>query len=83
MCLYVYVCLCLCVSALHHLNLNLNLCPCWWWWCRGSLEYGTPVKGQVIGGRWKPLHHMMEQSAYTDVTAACGKAAVTVSASPS
>lgn len=46
----------------------------------GSLEYGTPVKGQVIGGRWKPLHHMMEQSAYTDVTAACGKASITVTA---
>jgi beta-mannosidase len=43
----------------------------------GSIEYGTPVKGQVVGGRWKPLHHMMAQSAYTDVTAACGVAKVT------
>ena len=44
----------------------------------GSLEYGTPVSGQVVGGRWKPLHHMMEQSAYADVTAACGKSSVTM-----
>ena len=44
----------------------------------GSIEYGTPVPGQVIGGRWKPLHHMMAQSAYTDVTAACGQAGVTM-----
>ena len=44
----------------------------------GSLEYGTPVEGQVIGGRWKPLHHMMEQSAYADVTAACGAAKITM-----
>ena len=21
----------------------------------GSIEYGTPVAGQVLGGRWKPL----------------------------
>ena len=44
----------------------------------GSIEYGTPVKGQVIGGRWKPLHHMMRQSAYADVTAACGKSSTTM-----
>ena len=44
----------------------------------GSLEYGTPVDGQVIGGRWKPLHHMMEQSAYADVTASCGTEKLTM-----
>ena len=39
----------------------------------GSLEYGTPVKGQVIGGRWKILHHALEQSAFADVVGSCGK----------
>ena len=32
----------------------------------------------MIGGRWKPLHHMMQQSAYADVTASCGRASVTM-----
>ena len=54
---------------------NAEIWPTGGW---GSLEYGTPVKGQVIGGRWKPLHHMMAQSAYTDVTAACGSARITM-----
>jgi hypothetical protein len=40
----------------------------------GSLEYGTVgwLDGQVIGGRWKPLHHVMEQHLYRDVVAVCG-----------
>jgi hypothetical protein len=38
----------------------------------GSLEYGTPVKGQVIGGRWKPVHYWFKRSLYTDVTSSCG-----------
>ena len=38
----------------------------------GSIEYGTPRPGQVIGGRWKPLHHFYRQSIFTDVTVACG-----------
>ncbi|EDQ89184.1 uncharacterized protein MONBRDRAFT_8157 [Monosiga brevicollis MX1] len=38
----------------------------------GSLEYGTPVQGQVIGGRWKPLHYFMKKSVYADVMATCG-----------
>ncbi|CAE7271945.1 MANBA, partial [Symbiodinium pilosum] len=38
----------------------------------GSLEYGTPVKGQVIGGRWKPLHYLFRRSLFTDVMATCG-----------
>jgi len=44
----------------------------------GSIEYGTPVAGQVIGGRWKPLHHFMAEAAYTDVTASCGVEKVTM-----
>jgi len=40
----------------------------------GSVEYGTPVKGQVIGGRWKPLHYLYARSLFTDVTATCGAA---------
>jgi beta-mannosidase len=40
----------------------------------GSLEYGTVgwLDGQVLGGRWKPLHHMLEQHLYRDVVAVCG-----------
>jgi len=38
----------------------------------GSIEYGTPLKGQVLGGRWKPLHYWLKKSIYTDVTASCG-----------
>jgi len=38
----------------------------------GSIEYGTPsVEGQVIGGRWKPLMHMFQNSLLRDVFAAC------------
>jgi beta-galactosidase/beta-glucuronidase len=37
----------------------------------GSLEYGTPVKGQVIGGRWKPVHYLYARSLFTDVTSTC------------
>jgi hypothetical protein len=40
----------------------------------GSIEYGTPVKGQVIGGRWKPLHYLLKRSLYTDVTSTCDSA---------
>jgi len=40
----------------------------------GSIEYGTPVKGQVIGGRWKPLHYLFARSVFTDVTSTCGQA---------
>eukprot|EP01051_Picozoa_sp_SAG22_P011376 SAG22_NODE_1086_length_5629_cov_2.137251_4_plen_540_part_00 len=38
----------------------------------GSVEYGTPVEGQVSGGRWKPLQHFLAASSFTDVTASCG-----------
>ena len=42
----------------------------------GSIEYGTPVKGQVSGGRWKPLQHFLQASSFADVTATCGQGAV-------
>ena len=39
----------------------------------GSLEYGTAgVAGQVVGGRWKPLHYLYRRSLYADVIASCG-----------
>lgn len=40
----------------------------------GSLEYGTVgfTSGQVIGGRWKPLHHIMADHVYRDVLLVCG-----------
>ena len=40
----------------------------------GSLEYGTVgfTQGQVLGGRWKPLHHLMEQHLYRDTISVCG-----------
>ena len=40
----------------------------------GSLEYGTTgfTKGQVLGGRWKPLHHWMAEHLFADVIATCG-----------
>eukprot|EP01050_Picozoa_sp_SAG11_P009516 SAG11_NODE_900_length_6632_cov_2.693403_4_plen_260_part_00 len=36
------------------------------------MEYGTPAKGQVIGGRWKMMHHALQQSAFADVVGSCG-----------
>ena len=40
----------------------------------GSIEYGTVgfTKGQVLGGRWKPLQHWYKKSIYQDVMATCG-----------
>ena len=52
----------------------------------GSLEYGPasqtpssaveapgfiPTRGQVAGGRWKPLHHILEATSFRDVICAC------------
>eukprot|EP00045_Choanoeca_perplexa_P019543 m.294450 g.294450 ORF g.294450 m.294450 type:complete len:501 (-) comp45076_c0_seq1:144-1646(-) len=37
----------------------------------GSLEYGTPSLGQVIGGRWKPLHYMYKRSLLQDAMSTC------------
>jgi hypothetical protein len=44
----------------------------------GSLEYGPPpghTPGQVMGGRWKPLHYFYKASLMTDVMATCGATA--------
>jgi beta-mannosidase len=40
----------------------------------GSIEYGTVgyTKGQVLGGRWKPLHHWYKKTIYADVMSTCG-----------
>eukprot|EP00403_Amphidinium_massartii_P026586 CAMPEP_0178395896 /NCGR_PEP_ID=MMETSP0689_2-20121128/13452_1 /TAXON_ID=160604 /ORGANISM="Amphidinium massartii, Strain CS-259" /LENGTH=952 /DNA_ID=CAMNT_0020016559 /DNA_START=255 /DNA_END=3113 /DNA_ORIENTATION=+ len=38
----------------------------------GSLEYGTNVPGQVLGGRWKPLHYWYKAALFADVIAVCG-----------
>ena len=40
----------------------------------GSIEYGTVThtKGQVLGGRWKPLHYWYRKTIYADVMATCG-----------
>jgi hypothetical protein len=42
----------------------------------GSLEYGVAdaalTAGQVAGGRWKPLHHLLERVLFRDVLVACG-----------
>lgn len=38
----------------------------------GSLEYATPEKGQVLGGRWKPLHYFLKGSLFQDVISTCG-----------
>jgi len=39
----------------------------------GSIEYGTVgyTKGQVLGGRWKPLQYWYRKTIYSDVMAAC------------
>ena len=38
------------------------------------MEYGTVgwTKGQVLGGRWKPLHYEMKRSLYTNQLVTCG-----------
>merc|ERR1712232_589403 len=43
----------------------------------GSIEYGTVgfTAGQVIGGRWKPLHYWYKKSIFADVMATCGRGA--------
>lgn len=40
----------------------------------GSLEYGTLnfTDGQVLGGRWRPLHHFFVHSLYRQRMATCG-----------
>ncbi len=40
----------------------------------GSIEYATAAftPGQVLGGRWKPLHYWYRRSLFTRVFATCG-----------
>jgi hypothetical protein len=40
----------------------------------GTIEYGSNMaqKGQVIGGRWKPIMHLLKQALFRDVFATCG-----------
>jgi hypothetical protein len=42
----------------------------------GSLEYSGPrgYAGQVLGGRWKPLHNLLAATLFGDVFVACGSA---------
>lgn len=43
----------------------------------GSLEYGSargPTPGQVLGGRWKPLHSWYATALFRDLIVACGAA---------
>jgi beta-mannosidase len=39
----------------------------------GSIEYGGARAGQVVGGRWKPLHYLYRRSLYADVMCTCGE----------
>eukprot|EP00980_Cylindrotheca_fusiformis_P005569 scaffold1183_cov114-Cylindrotheca_fusiformis.AAC.2 len=60
-------------NELGHLVWQLNeIWPTGGW---GSLEYGNgdgSIKGQVLGGRWKPLHYFYRQSTFADILATCG-----------
>jgi hypothetical protein len=41
----------------------------------GSLEYGPAAgftAGQVLGGRWKPAHHLLSQHSFRDTILLCG-----------
>merc|ERR1712224_48888 len=57
-------------NELGHLVWQLNeIWPTGGW---GSLEYGNQMmQGQVLGGRWKPLHYFYRQSTFSDVLATC------------
>ena len=37
----------------------------------GTLEYGTPRRGNVVGGRWKPAHYALA-TLFADAIVACG-----------
>jgi hypothetical protein len=41
----------------------------------GAVEYGPSriLRGQMVGGRWKPLMYLLRKSFFRDVFAACGK----------
>ena len=40
----------------------------------GSLEYGSTgyTHGQVLGGRWKPLHNWLQSHIFRDTIMVCG-----------
>lgn len=38
----------------------------------GLVEYGIEGNGQILGGRWKPLMHLLQRSLFRDVFATCG-----------
>ena len=38
----------------------------------GSIEYGSNVTGQVLGGRWKPLHYIYRRHLLSDTMITCG-----------
>ena len=40
----------------------------------GSVDYGSPVPGQLEGGRWRPLHYEMRRSTFNDHMATCNTA---------
>ena len=43
--------------------------PCASW---GSIEYGPPDQpGQLLGGRWRPLHYQLRSSIFADQLATC------------
>ena len=59
-------------NQLGHIIWQLNeVWPTGGW---GSLEYGTVgfTAGQVVGGRWKPLHYWLKAAIFADVYATCG-----------
>ena len=61
-------------NEMGHLLWQLNeIWPTGGW---GSLEYSAPNgmdvhQGQIIGGRWKPLHYLFRSSLFADVIATC------------
>ena len=36
------------------------------------VQKASPEKGQVLGGRWKPLHYFLHNALFRDVIATCG-----------
>lgn len=62
-CLCVTIVVCWCCRQLN------EIWPTGGW---GSIEYGTPGTGQVLGGRWKPLHYFLRANGFSDMFAACG-----------
>ena len=42
-------------------------------WYLGNKCFADAIAGQVLGGRWKPLHYMLESCLFKDVFVACGR----------